>query len=74
MQGDIIDDAKLSYENTRQTEPEGPLLPPWDELSLGLRVALINAFRDGGHHSLNMISHQLPADRSPSPAEVQDAG
>lgn len=72
MQGDIIDDAKLSYENTRQTEQEGPLLPPWDGLPLGLRIALINAFRDGGRHSLNMISHQLPG--SPSPAEVQDAG
>lgn len=74
MQGDIIDDAKLSYENTRQTEQEGPLLPPWDGLPLGLRFALINAFRDGAHHSLNMIRHQLPGARSLSPSEVQDAG
>jgi hypothetical protein len=64
MQGD----PQSSYENTRQTEPEGSTMPPWDKLSLGVRVALINAFRDGGRHSLDMISHQF-VDRSPSPTE-----
>lgn len=73
MQGD----PQSSYENTRQTEPEGSTMPPWDKLSLGVRVALINAFRDGGRHSLDMISHQL-VDRSPKaidrPAPITTEG
>jgi hypothetical protein len=46
-------EAKASYEQTRATEPEGALLPPWDELSTALRIAFVIAFRDGGHHTLD---------------------
>lgn len=49
-------DPKASYERTRETEPEGALLPPWDDLSTALRIAFVFAFRDGGHHALDKFT------------------
>lgn len=53
---DLPTDAKSSYEHTRAFEPEGHLLPPWDELGIAMRIALIDAFSFGGSRALDMIA------------------